>query len=44
LFLETDFASTGVAIMAGHVEGIVSIGSSLREAAARVLELDANNI
>ena len=44
LFLETNFASTGIAIMAGHVDGIVSIGSSLREAATRVLELDANSI
>lgn len=42
LFFETNFGSTGIAIMAGHVEGIISIGSSLSEAATRVLELDAN--
>jgi ribulose-5-phosphate 4-epimerase/fuculose-1-phosphate aldolase len=43
LFLETDFASTGIAVMAGHNEGIVSIGTSLQEAATRVLNLNARS-
>ena len=33
------FRNDGLAIMAGHEEGIVSIGTSLREAAERVLAL-----
>lgn len=39
LFRETDFAETGIAAMAGHESGIVSIGPSLQEAANRVLQL-----
>jgi L-ribulose-5-phosphate 4-epimerase len=39
LFRETDFSETGIAAMAGHESGIVSIGRSLREAANRVLLL-----
>ncbi|MDH3265593.1 MAG: class II aldolase/adducin family protein [Gammaproteobacteria bacterium] len=36
---ETDFAETGIAVMAGHEEGIISIGASLQEAAMRVLRI-----
>ncbi len=39
LWCESDFPSTGMAVMAGHDEGIVSIGTTLREAAERVLAL-----
>lgn len=40
LYEDTDFASGGIAAMAGHEEGIVSIGTSLEEAAGRVLLID----
>ena len=40
LYRDTDFATGGIAIMAGHEEGIVSIGRSLEEAASRILALD----
>ncbi|MEX0976401.1 MAG: class II aldolase/adducin family protein [Woeseia sp.] len=43
LFRETDFAETGVAAMAGHESGVVSIGRSLQEAANRVLKLRENH-
>jgi L-ribulose-5-phosphate 4-epimerase len=39
LFVETDFCTTGVAVMAGHDDGLVSIGRSMSEAARRVLAL-----
>lgn len=39
LYSNTDFPATGVAVMAGHEDGIISIGQSLPEAAQRVLEL-----
>lgn len=42
LFRDTDFAATGIAVMAGHEEGIVSIGTSLQEAATRVLNINSN--
>lgn len=41
LFKETDFSLTGIAVMAGHEAGLVSTGSSLQEAAERILALDA---
>lgn len=39
LWHATTFARTGVAAMAGHEAGIVSIGNTLAEAASRVLQL-----
>ena len=37
LYRDSDFAAMGIAVMAGHDEGIVSIGHSLEEAATRIL-------
>ena len=42
LYRNTEFPTTGVAIMAGHEEGVISIGRSLQEAASRVLALVCN--
>ena len=42
LYRDTEFASGGVAIMAGHDEGIVSFGHNLEEAAGRILALTAH--
>jgi ribulose-5-phosphate 4-epimerase/fuculose-1-phosphate aldolase len=39
LWRETGFSETGIAAMAGHESGIVSIGSTLAEAVSRVLRL-----
>jgi ribulose-5-phosphate 4-epimerase/fuculose-1-phosphate aldolase len=39
LYRGTDFPTTGVAIMAGHEDGLISIGRDLQEAAQRVLVL-----
>lgn len=39
LFRETNFCEQGLAVMAGHDEGLVSIGSDLQEAARRMLAL-----
>lgn len=39
LWRETAFAESGIAAMAGHESGIVSIGRTLAEAASRVLRL-----
>lgn len=39
LWTSTDFAQTGIAVMAGHEEGLVSIGATLGEAARRMLAL-----
>lgn len=39
LWRETDFPETRISVMAGHEEGIVSVGESLREASERVLSL-----
>lgn len=39
LYRETDFAATGIAVMAGHEEGIVSFGRDISEAARRILDL-----
>lgn len=41
LFEETAFRELGIAVMAGHEEGLISIGETLEQAAARVLELEA---
>ena len=40
LYEHSDFAARGVAVMGGHAEGIVAIGSTLAEAATRILDLD----
>ncbi len=39
LWCESDFPSVGMAVMAGHEEGLVSVGTTLREAVVRVLAL-----
>lgn len=39
IWRDTDFADSGIAAMAGHDSGIVSIGGSLEEAASRMLSL-----
>jgi len=39
IYRETDFRSSGIAIMGGHAEGIVSIGNSMASAATRILDL-----
>ena len=42
LFDSTDFRDSGIAVMAGHEEGLVSIGSDIESAARRILSLQAN--
>lgn len=37
LYRDTDFAKSGIAVMAGHDEGIVSIGRTVQDAAERIL-------
>lgn len=37
LYRETDFRRNGIAVMAGHEEGIVTIGPCIEEAARRIL-------
>ncbi len=39
LYRETDFAATGIAVMAGHEEGLIGFGSSVGVAASRLLSL-----
>ncbi len=39
LYEETDFARSGVAVMAGHEEGLVAVGATIEEAAERLLAL-----
>jgi ribulose-5-phosphate 4-epimerase/fuculose-1-phosphate aldolase len=39
LFSETEFAQTGIAVMAGHDAGLISIGRHLQEATERILVL-----
>lgn len=39
LYRDTGFATSGVAAMAGHEGGLVSIGRDIEEAARRILEL-----
>jgi ribulose-5-phosphate 4-epimerase/fuculose-1-phosphate aldolase len=41
LWRETGFPETGIAVMAGHESGLVSIGRDLQEAAERILAIDA---
>lgn len=42
LYRQTDFADKGVAVMAGHQSGLISMGSSLQEASERILSLREN--
>ena len=37
LYRETAFAADGIAVMAGHDEGLISIGTSVAEASLRIL-------
>jgi L-ribulose-5-phosphate 4-epimerase len=39
LYRDTVFADSGIAVMAGHEDGLISIGESMAEAATRILEL-----
>ena len=39
LYRDTQFAACGVAVMAGHEEGIIAFGDSLEEATRRILSL-----
>lgn len=39
LWIETGFRRIGIAVMAGHDDGLVSIGSTLEDAATRMLRL-----
>ena len=39
LYRETDLATSGIAVMAGHESGLVSVGGSMEEAATRILDL-----
>jgi ribulose-5-phosphate 4-epimerase/fuculose-1-phosphate aldolase len=39
LYIETDFANGGIAVMAGHIEGIIGIGEDMAEAAGRIMHL-----
>jgi len=39
LFVDSTFGLQGIAVMGGHEEGLVSIGGSLEQAAARILAL-----
>ena len=42
LFTETDFAQKGIAVMAGHDAGLISIGSDLQEATERILSIGSD--
>jgi hypothetical protein len=39
LYRDTEFRETGLAVMAGHDEGLLSFGASLEEAAVKILSL-----
>lgn len=39
LYDETDFAALGIAVMAGHEEGLISIGQTIEQAAVKILDL-----
>jgi ribulose-5-phosphate 4-epimerase/fuculose-1-phosphate aldolase len=39
LYRDTDFGKTQIAVMAGHEEGLVSVGATLEQAASRMLDL-----
>lgn len=41
LYADTRFSDQGIAVMAGHDGGLISIGSSVREAASRILEANS---
>jgi ribulose-5-phosphate 4-epimerase/fuculose-1-phosphate aldolase len=43
LYRDDEFAKRGIAVMAGHDEGIVSIGQSLEEAATRILGIQSES-
>ena len=40
LYRESEFATAGIAVMAGHESGLVSIGSTMEQAASRILAFD----
>jgi ribulose-5-phosphate 4-epimerase/fuculose-1-phosphate aldolase len=42
LYAESAFGSQGIAVMAGHEEGLIGIGTSLEQAATRILALAEN--
>lgn len=42
LYRDSSFAADGVAVMAGHEEGLLAIGSDMRQAANRMLALIAD--
>ena len=39
LFEQSEFSKTGIAVMAGHDDGLISTGASTREATERILSL-----
>ena len=39
LYRDTDFSQSGVAVMGGHEEGLISVGATLEEACLRMLAL-----
>lgn len=39
LYEQTEFHSAGVAVMAGHQSGLISVGASIEEAATRILSI-----
>jgi ribulose-5-phosphate 4-epimerase/fuculose-1-phosphate aldolase len=41
LYRDTDFRKTQLAVMGGHEEGIISTGTTLEEAAQRVLRINS---
>jgi len=41
LFADSDFSTSGIAVMAGHSEGLIATGRSMQEAAQKVLFLHA---
>lgn len=43
LFEETAFARNGIAVMAGHEEGLVAVARDLPQAARRILDLEESN-
>lgn len=43
LYRDTEFSDSGVAVMAGHEEGIITIGATLEQAVRRVLQINQDN-
>jgi L-ribulose-5-phosphate 4-epimerase len=43
LYQSSEFADSGVAVMAGHEEGIISIGGTLEQAVLQILQTSRNN-